>query len=297
MIEGARIGGIQYRGGRSGAEPIEHDRHTAHARCQDRPRHRGEFEPAEAAQHIKRVAGLGPVPCDRRGDDLPLLFERGADDAGTRAGPYRRVAAEQRHAQGRRDGRVGDPHLADRQRINARLDRHHAVGDRAGAFLFTHRRPFDDIAGRRLEVHLVDPQIGVEGAAQLVDRGAADDEVLHHLRGDRGRIGRDAARRDTVIAGKDDCARMIERGRVAPLPDRQPDGQFLEPAERARRFCQVLLAQSRSGAGVEIGSRQMRHQRADLLETYGGETYGGLGHAGAPFNSGDPGEIIHQTQQ
>jgi len=46
----------------------------------------------------------------------------------------------------------------------------------------------------------------------------------------------------------------------------------------------------------------MRHQRADLLEiyggeTYGGETYGGLGHAGAPLDLGDPGEIIHRTQQ
>jgi hypothetical protein len=59
----------------------------------------------------------------------------------------------------------------------------------------------------------------------------------------------------------------------------------------------LLLAQSRGGAGVEIGSRQMRHQRADLLETYGGETYGGLGHAGAPLDLGDPGEIIHRTQQ
>src|SRR5205085_890169 len=155
----------------------------------------------------------------------------------------------------------------------------------------------DGIAGRRVEVHLVDPQVGVDGFAQLVHRGAAGDEVLHHLRRDRRRIGRDAARRDTVVAGEDDGARVSEGRRMASLPDRQPGGQFLEPAQRARRFCQLLLAQSRGGPGLEIGSRQMRHQRADLLETYGGETYVGVGHGGAPRDSGDPGEIIHRTPQ
>ena len=102
--------------------------------------------------------------------------------------------------------------------------------------------------------------------AELVDRGAAGDEVLHHLRGDRGRIGRNAARGHTVVAGKDQGAGMVEPRRVARLPGRKPDRQLLEPAERAGRLGQLRLAQGRRGAGLEIGARQMGQQRADLLQ-------------------------------
>ena len=206
------------------------------------------------------------MPRHRRGDRFALGGERRADDAGAGSGPRRRLAAEQTHAQRGRDGRVADPHLADRQRVDPRLDRHHAVGNGAGAFLFAHRRRLDDVGGRRFEVHLVDPQVGIDHPAQLVHRGAAGDEVLHHLRRDRGRIGRDAARRDAVIGGENDGAGMVEARRVPTLPGREPGRQLFEPAERAGRLGQLAFAGRRGGAGIEIGSRQMGQQGADLIQ-------------------------------
>ena len=180
-----------------------------------------------------------------------FAVERGADDAGAGPGPVGRVAAEQPHAQRRRDGRVGDPHLADRQHVDPRLDRHHAVGDGAGAFLLAHRRRLDDVGGRRVEVHLVDPQIGVDHPAQLVDRGAAGDEVLHHLRRDRGRIGRDAARRDAVIGGEHDGARD-GRARAGGAPARS---RARPPAPRAGRARRRAWSAGARGAAAVPASR------------------------------------------
>ena len=128
------------------------------------------------------------------------------------------------------------------------------------------RRRVDDVGGRLVEVHLVDPQIGVDDLAELVHRRAAGDEVLHHLRRHRRRIGRDAARGDAVIAGEDAGARMIEPRRVAALPGGEPMRQFLQAPERAGRLGELALAQHRRGAGLEIGAGQMRHQRADLVQ-------------------------------
>ena len=118
----------------------------------------------------------------------------------------------------------------------------------------------------RVEVHLVDLETGVDDPAELVDRRTAGDEVLHHLRRDRGRIGRNAARGDAVVAGKDQGAGMVEPRRVPRLPGREPDRQLLEPAERAGRLGQLRLTQGRRGAGLEIGARQMGQQRADLVQ-------------------------------
>ena len=144
------------------------------------------------------------------------------------------------------------------------LDGHHSVGDRAGAFLLAHRRLRDDVGGRGVEVHLVDPQIGVDQTAELVYRGAAGNEILHHLRRHLGRIGRDPARRDAVVAGEHDRARVAQRGRMAPLPGREPHRQLFESAERAGRFCQLAFAQRCGAAGVEVRAGEMREQPADL---------------------------------
>ena len=58
MVEGARVGGVEHRGGGARAEPVEDDRDPPHPRRQDRAGHRGEFEPAQPAQHFERVARL-----------------------------------------------------------------------------------------------------------------------------------------------------------------------------------------------------------------------------------------------
>ena len=182
-------------------------------------------------------------------------------DAGARSGPVGGGAAEQRVAEGGRRCRVGDAHLAERQHVDARLDRHHAVGHRARAFLLAHRRVLGEIAGRVVERHLVDSQVGVDRLAQLVHRGAAGDEILHHLRGHRGRIGRDAARRDAVIAGeharcagaRSSAASGLARTRASRPAPRA--GRARRPAWSARaRACARCVPASRSGPG-RWGSR------------------------------------------
>src|SRR6516165_236993 len=69
------------------------------------------------------------------------------------------------------------------------LYRHHPIGHCFAAFCLAHRRLDDDVAGRRVEVHLVDLEPDIKGTAELVDRSTACDEVLHHLRRNRRRVG------------------------------------------------------------------------------------------------------------
>jgi len=50
------------------------------------------------------------------------------------------------------------------------------------------------------------------------------------------------------------------------LPAKTLVRQLFEPAERAGGLGQLPLAQRRRGPRLEIGARQMRHQRANLVE-------------------------------
>src|SRR5262249_23771152 len=75
-----------------------------------------------------------------------------------------------------------------------------------------------------------------------------------------------AARSDPMIAGKDAGARMVEPRRMTALPGGEPMRQFLQPPERAGRFGELPLMQHRCRAGLEIGPRQMGHQRANFIE-------------------------------
>ena len=123
-----------------------------------------------------------------------------------------------------------------------------------------------EVGGRLLQRHLIDPELGVGDAAELVDRGAAGDEVLHHLDGHRGGVGRDAERRHPVIAGEDRDPRPVEHRRVAALPGAEPGGYLLEPAERAGRLGQGCLAAGGSARRFEIGVAQLPHQATNLGE-------------------------------
>ena len=79
-------------------------------------------------------------------------------------------------------------------------------------------------------------------ARELVDRGAARGKIRHHLRGDRGRKGRNALHGDAVVAGEHQHLDPVEPGRIAALPLRQPRDDLFEPAEAARRLGQFGLA-------------------------------------------------------
>jgi hypothetical protein len=60
----------------------------------------------------------------------------------------------------------------------------------------------------------------------------------------------------------------------------EPGRQLLQPAERAGGLNQLALAIGRGATGLEIGPRQMRHQRADLIEARNR-----LGHRYSPLRT------------
>ena len=117
----------------------------------------------------------------------------------------------------------------------------HPAFDRREKFVRIHRRGFREIARRPVEFDRHHAQLGAGQFGDLVDGRAACGKIRHHLRGDGRRKGRDAARGDAVIAGEHRDRDAIEPRQFAPLPFRQPDRQFFETAEAARRLCQVLL--------------------------------------------------------
>jgi hypothetical protein len=139
----------------------------------------------------------------------------------------------------------------------------------ARALRLRHGRALGEVAGRLVERQLVDPEIGAGELAELVDRRAAVDEVLHHLPGHGRGIGGDATRGDPVIAGEDGRVGPFELGRVAALPSGEPGRQLFQPAERAGRLGQLRLALGRLGPGRQVRSRQLAQQGADFIEAGG----------------------------
>ena len=131
MVERMPVGGVQHRGGSGRGKAVEHDRHAAEPRRDHRSGDCGELEPAEAPQHVERVARRLTMECHRLGDGAPLGLQRGSGDPGAGSGPQLRRAAEEPGAQSSRGGGIADAHLAQRQRVYPRLDRHHSVGHRA----------------------------------------------------------------------------------------------------------------------------------------------------------------------
>ena len=116
-----------------------------------------------------------------QGDGAPhhvhLAQQRGVVDAGAAADPVLGAAAVERMADRRRAGRIGDAHLAQRQHVDVRFDRHHAIGHGTHAVRLVHGGFLGKVPGRLVERHLVNAQVGVGDGAELVHRGAAFDEV------------------------------------------------------------------------------------------------------------------------
>ena len=65
------------------------------------------------------------------------------------------VTAETRHAQRGRGGRIADPHFAEADDVHPFLDRHHAVGERRGAFRIRHRRTVGEVLGGMFQGHFM----------------------------------------------------------------------------------------------------------------------------------------------
>ena len=202
------------------------------------------------------------MPRERGIDHGALARQAVFVDAGAAAGPARAAAAEQSRGDGRRRGGVADAHFAEANEIAVRRNRAVAGCHRGEEFLLGQCRLLGEVGGRRFERQRNDAQFGAGAPRQLVDRGAAGGEIRHHLRGDLGRIGRDAVLGHAVIAGKDQDFDAVEPRRRVALPMRQPGDEVFEPAEALRRLGQHRFALGDGGAGGGMPARQVETDRA-----------------------------------
>jgi len=126
---------------------------------------------------------------------------------------------------------VADSHFAHSQQFHTGFNRHHPVGDSLGAVIFAERRALGKIGCRRFQRHFVDAQIGIGQFGELVHSRPTGHKVLHHLRSNLGRKGRDATRGDAVITRKHRDTCMGHVGRMTFLPHGNPFGDFLQTAQ------------------------------------------------------------------
>ena len=226
---------------------------------------RREFAAAQGCGHRQRIAENAAMEMQRGLDRRALARQPVVVDAGAAAGPARRAAAEQGRAQRCRRRRVRDAHLADRQQVA--IVGHGAISgvDRFEILVGAHRRGLGEIARRTFEFDRHDAKLGGSGLGDLVDGRTACGKIRHHLRGDGLRIGRDAARGDAVIAGEDGDGDALQKRLLAALPLRQPDREFFEAAEAARRLCQILLPLCGHVSESPIAAGQVATEGADVV--------------------------------
>jgi hypothetical protein len=89
MIERAGNRLVQTGRGRGADEPVEDHRDPEHARMGDRPGHRHQFPPPEAAQNLERIAERRAIRRDRRGHRPGLRRQPRVVHAGSPPGPVR----------------------------------------------------------------------------------------------------------------------------------------------------------------------------------------------------------------
>jgi adenosylcobinamide-GDP ribazoletransferase len=269
VIQRMRIAGVQDGSRRADDIAVEDHRDTLQSRREDRAGDRRNFPTAETAQDFERIVAIGLVQSDCAFDRRDFARPTGIIDAGTTADPIPGTAAIERAVDRRRDGGVADSHVAWDEQIGPIGNRLHAKGERAGCLPLVHGRVAGDVARRHVEGEFEDFQAEPERGADLIDRGAAGGKICHHLARDLGRIGGDALRHDTVIAGKHRDERPVEGGHVPALPAGEPGDQFFEPPERARRLCQLALALRHRLTGAARRLRHQPEQCADIVEGRG----------------------------
>ena len=159
------------------------------------------------------------APREGRGQHVPLAAEAGIVETGAAADAIRERQTGQAVHEERRRGGIADTHLAQNQRVAAPrgdlIDHLGSALERCPAFPRGHRgldrevaRAAADLGADEPRVRTAiavdagvhDPQLHALKPREHVDGGAAAQEILDHLLGDRARIGADAAVRHAVIA-------------------------------------------------------------------------------------------------
>jgi hypothetical protein len=261
-------------------ESVDHHQPPLVRRLQQRAGQRRDLEAAEGGQRLQRSARVRVARRDAR-QQHALARQPGVVEPGAAADAVvERRAGEARRQQ--RGGRaVADAHLAQHQRVAGQ--RAHAVApelERLHALRRTHRRALRGVGGagadrshearhggrggiRRAGRHRA-THAGVDHRQpqpvlprQHADRGAAGDEVGHHLRRHLGRVGRHAARRQPVVGGEHQRLRRLKARIDAALQQPELQHQRLDAAERAERLRETVDAlpqprlERRVGAGPD----------------------------------------------
>ncbi len=149
------------------------------------------------------------------------------------------------------------------------MRRHRIVARRHSLheFRLAHGLLFREIAGGGIELQRDHAQVRADGFADLIDGSTTGLEIRHHLRGDRGGIGGDAARRHAVITGEDQHRDVIEARRFAALPASEPCGELLEPAEASLRLGEARLTLGNRRRRTVIAFWEVGKALAQLGET------------------------------
>ncbi len=228
--------------------------------------HRGNFAPAEAAQHLQRIAQIRTMQLDSTVHGIGLAANALRINAGAGANPLPGFTAEQGVGDGRGNRGVADTHFADAEKITAIGDGLHAIGHGCGALGLVQRRILGDIPRRVIQCEFEHLQPKIVSLANLIDRGTAGLEVRHHLSGHLLRIGGHPLGHDTMIAGKHSHNRALDARRIVVLPAGHPLGDCLKPAQRTGRLGEPGVARPALARRIPIGTGKVLHKVAYVVE-------------------------------
>ena len=278
--------------GRAGDQAVHHRRDPRRGRAEvDAGQHADLVAPKRREQR-DAVLRVGTVRGERCLDGGDLRAQGGSLDAAAAPGDGLGGPPGRRGDQRGRRGAVADAHLAAADDVEPRplpllLDQRDPGGDRALRDLAAHRRALRDVAAaaRQIEAYerrvagLVQPGRPASGGVQHpgvddsysrpgvvgehVDRRAAREEVRDHLRRHLGRIGGNAAGRDTVIGSRHHDEPLLQPRTRTTTHARDAHGELLKASEGARRLRQLVLASARAGGGFSVGGRNRRSGGVD----------------------------------
>jgi hypothetical protein len=123
-----------------------------------------------------------------------------------------------------------------------------------------------DVAGRQIKREIEHFEAEVVGRANLVHRGAAGRECLHHLPRHALRPFGHALRDHAVIGGEDRDQRAINRGLRLALPGGHPLHDLFQPPQRASRLHQFSVPFAHHVGHVARGRRHDLEERAEIVE-------------------------------
>ena len=293
VIERAGLGLVQGGGSGGADESVEHHGHAPQAGGVDGAGDCRKFPPAEAAQDRQAIRQRCTIHGQTSIDDPPFVGQCRAGNAGSGTGPFAAAAAVKPGAHRRRRRSVGDAHLAQAEHVEAVFCRRHATSEGGQECRLVHGWAGGEIGRRRFQVKRLDRQGDIESPAKLIDGGTAGRKIGDHLRRHVCRKGRNAMRRDTMIASEYRRFHPIGVGRMTALPARHPNDEILQTTKCAWGFRQLRFTRRHRLDRRIVRRGQRRKALAQRVKGDWGRTFrhvdSGLNQA-APNRRGDVGD-------